>query len=127
MLDAARSRLVRLSARDALRIVGSGGTLIDVRTTDQIRTDGRIPGALEIPLNVLEWRLDPESDSRTRAAPDLGDPVVLICNQGYCSSLAALRLRELGFVRATDVIGGFEAWRAQGLPVAPEGSTDRRP
>lgn len=117
MLSEVRSRLERLSAGDAYRAVGDGATLIDVRTSDQIQADGHIPEALELRLNVLEWRLDPESDSRHPKAPDLGDQVVVICNEGYCSSLAASRLQALGFSRATDVVGGFKAWRAQDLPV----------
>ena len=120
MLERARSRFVRLSAVDAYRAVEGGATLIDVRTTEQIRADGHLPYVLEISLTVLEWRLDPASDSRLKRAPELASQVVVICNQGYCSSLAASRLQELGFARATDVIGGFQAWREQGLPLAIE-------
>ena len=120
MLEQARSRFVRLPAVEAYRAVESGATFIDVRTSDQIRADGHLPYALEISLNVLEWRLDPASNSRLQKAPRLASQVVVICNQGYCSSLAASRLQELGFAGATDVIGGFQAWREQGLPLAVE-------
>lgn len=117
MLSLARAGLSRLTPQEAADVADAGGTIVDVRTGEQIARDGRLPGALEISLNVLEWRLDPSSSSRHRDAPGLDDPVVLVCNQGYSSSLAASRLQSLGFTRATDVIGGFEAWRDAGLPV----------
>ena len=94
----------------------SGGTLIDIRSESQIAADGLIPGAVVIPRNVLEWRLDPACAHRLPDAPQLDDQVILMCNEGYQSSLAAATLQELGFARATDVAGGFQAWRAAGLP-----------
>jgi rhodanese-related sulfurtransferase len=81
--------------------------------------DGVVPGALVIARNVLEWRLDPDCAYRDPRAPGLGDQVILMCNEGYQSSLAAATLQELGFTRVTDMDGGFQAWRAAGLPVAP--------
>ena len=96
----------------------SGAALIDIRADSQIARDGTIAGALVVPRNVLEWRLDPASDSRHPAAPQLGDHVILICDEGCQSSLAAATLQKLGFTRATDVDGGFQAWRAAGLPTA---------
>jgi rhodanese-related sulfurtransferase len=72
---------------------------------------------LQIPLSVLEWRVDPDSGHHDPAIGDFGDPIILICAHGYSSSLAARRLQELGFANATDVIGGFEAWNDAGLPV----------
>jgi rhodanese-related sulfurtransferase len=99
--------------------VQRGACLVDVRTGEQIARDGRIPGALEISLNVLEWRLDPDSRTRHSRGPGLDDLIVVLCDQGFSSSLAAARLASLGFRRATDVIGGFQAWRATGLPVDP--------
>jgi rhodanese-related sulfurtransferase len=80
---------------------------------------GRSPGALVIGRNVLEWRLDPDSQHRHRQAPQLADHVILLCNEGYQSSLAAATLQQMGFARATDVDGGFQAWHQAGLPVQP--------
>jgi rhodanese-related sulfurtransferase len=90
--------------------------LIDIRPEMNRRTEGEIPGAIVIDRNVLEWRLDPRSDARLPiAAYDLWP--VLVCNEGYASSLAAATLQEIGVTRATDLIGGFRAWQAAGLPV----------
>jgi rhodanese-related sulfurtransferase len=97
----------------------AGALLVDVRVPEQRRADGTIPGALVISLNHLEWRLDPTSPTRIPAATGTDVEVVLCCDEGYVSSLAAARLHDLGLARATDVIGGFQAWRAAGLPVEP--------
>jgi rhodanese-related sulfurtransferase len=118
LLATARKSLQRLQPAEALRAMDSGAMLIDIRGDSQIARDGTIAGALVVPRNVLEWRLDPASDSRHPAAPQLGDHVILICDEGYQSSLAAATLQQLGFTRATDVDGGFQAWRAAGLPTA---------
>jgi rhodanese-related sulfurtransferase len=96
--------------------------VIDIRSDSQIAEDGTVPGALIIARNVLEWRLDPASDHRHPQAPGLEDHVILMCNEGYQSSLAAATLQQLGFARATDMAGGFQAWRAAGLPADPAGS-----
>jgi rhodanese-related sulfurtransferase len=128
LLAAARTRLCRLNPAEALAAMHGGAALIDIRGDSQIARDGTIPGALVIARNVLEWRLDPASHHRHPHAPGLEDRVVVLCDEGYQSSLAAATLQELGFVRATDVIGGFQAWRGAGLPVA--GNTaliERRP
>jgi rhodanese-related sulfurtransferase len=117
LLAAARSCLQRLRPAEAMRAMESGATLIDIRSDSQIARDGTIPGALVVPRNVLEWRLDPASEHR-HPAPQLGDHVILICDEGYQSSLAAATLQQLGFTRATDIDGGFQAWRAAGLPTA---------
>ena len=119
VLAAARRDLDRLDPRAASAAVGDGATLIDIRQSAQIARDGTIPGALYIHRNVLEWRLDPSSDNRHPQAPDLDACVIVFCDQGYTSSLAAAALKELGFGRATDLDGGFQAWRDAGLPVAP--------
>ena len=103
----------------------SGAALIDIRGDGQIARDGTIPGALLIARNVLEWRLDPASQHRHRQAPGLGDQVILLCDEGYQSSLAAATLQQLGFTFATDVDGGFQAWREAGLPVISPGRTRR--
>ncbi len=96
-----------------------GALLIDVRTEAQRATHGAIPGAVAIGLNVLEWRLDPASEWRIPQAIDHDVRAIVFCQEGYSSSLAAARLQSLGLHRATDVIGGFEAWRDAGLPVDP--------
>jgi rhodanese-related sulfurtransferase len=119
MLEAARARLRRLEPAEALEAVRAGAVLIDTRSEDLRRRDGWVPGSVSYPLSVLEWRLDPESPHRAPDAPDLDAHVVLLCAHGFSSSLAAARLQELGFGRATDVVGGFEAWRKAGLPVEP--------
>jgi rhodanese-related sulfurtransferase len=124
MLTDARSGLSRLSASALHAAVSAGiARIVDVRTAEHRSRDGGLPTALAISLNVLEWRLDPSSPSRHPDAPGLADLVVVVCEQGYSSSLAAARLQQLGFVRATDLVGGFEAWQAAGLPViGPVGS-----
>jgi rhodanese-related sulfurtransferase len=119
LLAAARDRLRRLTPDEALAAMRSGATLVDIRSDAQIARDGTIAGALVIARNVLEWRLDPASQHRHPQAPQLGGWVILLCDEGYQSSLAAATLQNLGFARATDVDGGFQAWRTAGLPVAP--------
>lgn len=117
LLAAARSRLVRLSPVEAAAAVAQqGAVLVDIRPADQRAAEGDVPGALVVPRNVLEWRLDPASPDRI---PETGYDrhIVLLCGQGYSSSLAAATLQDLGLSRATDVDGGFEAWLAAGLPV----------
>jgi rhodanese-related sulfurtransferase len=119
LLADARRCLERLDPRAAFDATRAGAVMIDIRTDSQIAQDGAIPGALVISRNVLEWRLDPASDSRTPRGPELNDVVILVCNEGYQSSLAAATLQQLGFAGATDLNGGFQAWRAAGLPVRP--------
>jgi rhodanese-related sulfurtransferase len=117
LLQRARSRLQRLSPADALTAQLAGVLLVDVRTHHERVRDGVIPGSLHIPRTVLEWRLDPSSPHRNPNAADFGRRVVVVCTDGYSSSLAAAALQELGHEGATDVIGGFRAWRHDGLPV----------
>jgi rhodanese-related sulfurtransferase len=117
LLAEARRGLARLDPAAALQAMACGAALIDIRSDSQIARDGTVTGALVIPRNVLEWRLDPASAHRHPSAPQLGDHVILLCDEGYQSSLAAATLQELGFARATDVEGGFQAWRAAALPV----------
>jgi rhodanese-related sulfurtransferase len=119
MLATARASLARVTPAEAVERARRGALLVDLRILEQRHADGAVPGALTISLNHLEWRLDPTSASRIDAATDHDIDVVLLCDEGYCSSLAAARLQELGLTRATDVIGGFQAWRAAGLPVEP--------
>jgi rhodanese-related sulfurtransferase len=118
LLADARSRLVRLSAPEASAAVEAGAVLVDIRSELQLARDGRIPGAVHHPRNVLEWRADPASGhSDARLAGALDRQVIVVCDEGYQSSLAAATLQDLGFRRATDLAGGFKAWRAAGLPV----------
>jgi rhodanese-related sulfurtransferase len=117
LLADARRRLTRLSPAEVLEAMRAGAVLIDIRADSQVDRDGIVPGALVIPRNVLEWRLDPASEHRHPRAPQLDDQVILLCDEGYQSSLAAATLQQLGFARATDVEGGFQAWRAAGCPV----------
>ena len=120
LLDQARQRLQRIDPRRAHSEVGSGrAVLIDIRSDSQIEADGHVPGSIRIQRNVLEWRLDPDCPYRHPEAPSVSEQVIVMCNEGYQSSLAAVTLQELGFERATDLIGGFQAWRADGLPVQP--------
>ena len=116
LLAEARTGLVRLSPEDALRAQGSGAVLVDIRPEADRRAEGAIPGAVVIERTVLEWRLDPACEARLPLASyDLH--VVVVCNEGYSSSLAAATLQQLGLHRATDLVGGFRAWKAAGLPV----------
>ena len=115
----ARTRYVRLEPESAHAAMTAGALLIDIRDSDQRRRDGTIPGALIIDRTVLEWRVDPDSGATRAAIPDLSTPLILICNQGYSSSLAVGSLLDLGATNVTDVSGGVEAWRAAGLPIQP--------
>ncbi len=119
LLAQARNRLTRLGPAAAHRAVRDGARMIDIRSDSQIHRDGLIPGALVIARNVLEWRLDPACEHRHSDAPALDDHVIVVCDEGYQSSLVAATLQQLGFRRATDLDGGFQAWRTAGLPVSP--------
>jgi rhodanese-related sulfurtransferase len=118
LLAGARAGLVRLDPGAAAAAVNDGALLVDIRPEAQRRNEGDVPGALLVERNVLEWRMDPTSPS---CLPEILGPaqvIVVLCSEGYASSLAAATLRQLGLERATDVIGGFHAWRRAGLPVA---------
>jgi rhodanese-related sulfurtransferase len=115
LLTGARARLVRLGPHETRRALGRGAVLVDIRPAAQRAEHGEIPGAIVIERNVLEWRLDPRSDARLSFTRyDL--EVIVTCQEGYTSSLAAAALQDLGLLRATDLAGGFRAWRAAGLP-----------
>ena len=117
MLDRARAGLERVTPVEAQEAIEGGGLLVDIRSERQRERDGAVPGAAYFPRNVLEWRADPSSPAHD---PSFGDPrrrVIVMCDEGYQSSLAAATLQHLGFHRATDLVGGFKAWRAAGLPV----------
>jgi rhodanese-related sulfurtransferase len=117
ILTAARQRLCRLDPAEAREVHRCGGVLVDIRPHAQRRAEGGIPGALVIERNHLEWRFDPRSDTRLDVADRYDLPVVVFCSEGYTSSLAAAALQDLGLWRATDLAGGFVAWREAGLPV----------
>jgi rhodanese-related sulfurtransferase len=116
MLAAARARLRRLDPHQTLAAVERGAILVDIRPAAQRAAHGEIPGAIVIERNVLEWRLDPRSDARLGFATRYDLEVIITCQEGYTSSLAAASLQDLGLSRATDLAGGFAAWQAAGLP-----------
>jgi rhodanese-related sulfurtransferase len=119
-LARARADLVRLTADQAWHEVCAGALLVDTRTAAQRSRQGGLPHALVIDRTVLEWRLDPSSPHRIPEVRDAQHRVIVICRQGYSSSLAAASLRAIGLERATDVIGGVEAWLVAGLPLSHE-------
>jgi rhodanese-related sulfurtransferase len=120
LLAAARQRLERVHPADALDAVRRGALLVDIRSERQRQADGVIPGALFHPRNVLEWRVDPASGHSDPAlGGELDTWLIIVCDEGCQSSLAAASLKDLGFAHATDLVGGFQAWRAAGLPVEP--------
>jgi len=124
ILADARARLARLSPEEAHLAVDGGAVLVDIRPDRQRLVEGEVPSSLLVERNVLEWRFDPSSGARLPDAHhDL--QVIVLCSEGYTSSLAAAALQDLGVHRATDVVGGFRAWRAAGLPTAPGGLLDR--
>jgi rhodanese-related sulfurtransferase len=117
ILAAARARLDRVTAEQAhLEVRDGDGILVDIRPAWQRADEGEVPGALVVERNHLEWRFDPEGGSRLPQA-SYDARVLVFCSEGYTSSLAAAALHDLGVRRATDVDGGFHAWRAAGLPV----------
>lgn len=131
LLAEARGRLDRLEPDAAYAAQSEGALLVDTRSSDERARDGVIPGALHIPRSVLEWRLDPDADPafHNPHVAGLDQWIVLVCAHGESTSLAAATLQELGFSRATDVVGGFAAWHDAGLPIqaAPAVDTNIRP
>ncbi|MEB8341849.1 rhodanese-like domain-containing protein [Streptomyces endophyticus] len=118
LLERVRSGLDRVEARAAFDAASRGeALLVDIRYAELRERDGLIPGALVVERNELEWRLDPRGSHRAAEATGHDLRVVVVCNEGYASSLAAASLHQLGLHRATDLVGGFQAWRAAGLPV----------
>jgi rhodanese-related sulfurtransferase len=120
LLAEARGRIARVSPEEAAARIADGALLVDTRPAAQRAREGAVPGALIVERNVLEWRLDPLSDARLPEATGYDVEVVVLCSEGYSSSLAADSLRALGLARTSDVIGGFQAWAAAGLPVLRE-------
>ena len=112
LLEESRRGLHRVDPADLAAVQAAGALVVDIRPLEQRRRDGELPGAVVLDRNVLEWRLDPSSPHRL---PGLDDPhrcVVIVCNEGYSSSLAAHTLQRLGLARATDLCGGYQAWAA---------------
>ncbi|MCP9948032.1 rhodanese-like domain-containing protein [Actinomadura madurae] len=116
ILAEARGRLERVHPDQAHAEARDGAVLVDIRPAAQRAGEGEVPGALIVERNVLEWRFDPSSAARLPEATGHDLRVIVLCSEGYTSSLAAAALHDLGLTRATDVVGGFKAWRAAGLP-----------
>jgi rhodanese-related sulfurtransferase len=117
LLEAARRRLQRVTAAEARAAMGRGAVLVDIRSESQQARDGLLPGAIVIPRNVLEWRADPACEHHDPRLGRRQGRLMLICAQGYQSSLAAATLHDLGITDATDVIDGVEGWIEAELPV----------
>lgn len=123
VLAAARPGVRRWSPAE-LAERGSQAFVIDVRSAGPRTDEGHLPGAMVIDRSVLEWRLDPTSGATMQGGPTYADEVAIVCNEGYSSSLAARDLRALGFHRATDLVGGFRAYAALGVPVQSHPTRD---
>jgi rhodanese-related sulfurtransferase len=117
-LASVRDRIERLSPSEAFVAAKAGAVLVDTRCEEDRIREGRIPDAVVVPRSVLEWRCDPASDTADERLADFDRYLILVCNDGYSSSLAAGSLLDLGFRQAGDVIGGFRAWSAAGLPAS---------
>ena len=126
VLAAARARLLRLTPREAFRELSGGGVLVDIRPAAQRAEEGEIPGSVVVERNHLEWRLDPCCDARLPWVTGYDHRIIVICHEGFTSSLAAAALHDLGLRRATDVTDGFRAWKAEGLPSAAAGVRSAR-
>jgi rhodanese-related sulfurtransferase len=122
LLEESRAGLRRVQPEELETVRAAGALVVDIRPVEQRRRDGELPGAVVVDRNVLEWRLDPTSGFEIPAARE-GRRVVLVCNEGYASSLAAATLQDLGLTGATDLAGGYRAWRehvgADGVPPSP--------
>ncbi|MFI9359663.1 rhodanese-like domain-containing protein [Kitasatospora sp. NPDC053057] len=116
LVERAREGVHRPRAREAYQAHLDGALLVDIRPAAQRAAEGEIPGSLIIERNVLEWRLDPTGSHRIPEASGYDIEVIVVCSEGYASSLAAASLRQLGLHRATDLDGGFVGWAAAGLP-----------
>jgi len=117
LLASARARIRRLDPHETAAACRRGAMLIDIRPTVQRRWEGEVPGAVVIERNVLEWRLDPASANRLAQVTDHTQEIVVMCSEGYASSLVAATLVELGYTATADLDGGFQAWARAGLPV----------
>src|SRR5215470_7865715 len=119
LLTEARSGLRRLRPEAAFAALTDGAVLVDIRPLEQRIVEGEVPGAMIIGRNVLEWRLDPRSEARIPALARADAQIIVMCSEGYASTLAAATLRKIGLFEATDLDGGFQAWKAAGLPTRP--------
>ncbi|MEU5242974.1 rhodanese-like domain-containing protein [Streptomyces asoensis] len=120
LLERVRAGYTRVEPREAYEAARAGeALLVDIRYEALRERDGLIPGALVVERNELEWRLDPQGSHRLPEATSHEVRAIVICNEGYASSLAAASLHQLGLHRSTDLVGGFQAWKAAGLPVTP--------
>jgi rhodanese-related sulfurtransferase len=119
LMAEARSGLARLRPEAALAALTDGAVLVDIRPLEQRIVEGEVPGAIIIGRNVLEWRLDPRSEARIPALARSDARIIVMCSESYASSLAAASLRRIGLHEATDLEGGFQAWKAAGLPTRP--------
>lgn len=126
-LEALRAAYRPLGPVEAAAAADRGALLVDIRYGSLRDRDGTLPGAVIVERNELEWRLDPAGAHRIPQAVSYGLPVVVVCNEGYASTLAVGSLRALGLTDVTDLAGGFQAWRAAGLPVVPPDGTPTRP
>jgi len=111
LLEDARRDLDRVEPEQLAAEVAAGALVVDIRPSEARVPEGALPGALVVDRNVLEWRLDPTAEDRLPEADDPARRVILVCNEGYASSLAADTLRRMGLSRATDLVGGYRAWR----------------
>ncbi|MFE3605070.1 rhodanese-like domain-containing protein [Streptomyces goshikiensis] len=119
LVERVRETYARVDARAAYAASLDGALLVDIRYQALRERDGLIPGALVVERNELEWRLDPQGSHRVPQATGHDLRVIVICNEGYASTLAAASLHALGLRHATDLEGGFQSWKSAGLPVAP--------
>jgi rhodanese-related sulfurtransferase len=124
LLGQVRARIGRIHPVEVATRTAAGALLVDTRPWEQRLRDGAVPGAVVVDRNVLEWRLDPASPDRLPQVTGYDLEVVVLCNEGYSSSLVADTLRTLGLTRTVDVIGGFVAWAAAGLPIVPATDAD---
>lgn len=123
LVERARRRIRRVGPRELESLLVEGALVIDIRPADQRSFEGSMPGAVAVERNVLEWRMDPTSEHRLPQVHDYRQPVIVVCSAGYASSLAAASLVDLGYARAADLVGGYQAWnsffsrRACGTPI----------
>jgi rhodanese-related sulfurtransferase len=122
ILARARRRIERVGPDELDAVVAAGGLVVDIRPSEQRRAEGELDGAIVVERNVLEWRLDPTGSDRIPQVRGYDQPVVIVCSAGYASSLAAASLADLGFTRAADLDGGYQAWVAWARDRVP---TDR--
>lgn len=119
LLAEARSKIERLTPVQALEATRQGAIIVDIRCEGDREAEGRIPGSVHVPRTVMEWRADPTSDHRDVRIADFGARLIVMCNDGYSSSLAAATLRDMGFASAADMVSGYRGWVTAGLPIEP--------